>query len=419
MTIRFNSANKEYGWLSNFYPARLKRDFIDDEAVPSLQVTTWVSFNSVEHAFQASKCVDSKDAMKFLDENMDPVKAKYLGKTIKLRPDWEVAKDSVMEYWVRKKFKIPELREKLFQTGYEELVEYTYWHDQYWGVCSCNGWSVKRPNCTGNGQGKNKLGQILMKIRGEIQDAADGIEYKCDHSKLYEGDVCQKCRACFFLDDDDRVKYMSDADGTWNGPEACLACKKPLPLGRLWCNTACMDKKEEIVDPKKPDFTGKIVAVTGHRPDKLGGYDDETLARLTEYAMVVLEKIKPRLIITGMALGWDTAVALACVEMSIPFHAYIPGEWQPTAWKRNPAAQARWHDLCHKADRVVNCDPQNPGEYAAWKLQSRNEQMIDNAQLLLALWNGSRGGTYNAVDYARKNGRAIIQLWSKWEKGDF
>ena len=53
-----------------------------------------------------------------------------------------------------------DLKEMLLQTGDEELVEGNYWHDVYFGVCSC-------PKC-GN-KGENHLGKLLMKIRSEIK----------------------------------------------------------------------------------------------------------------------------------------------------------------------------------------------------------------------------------------------------------
>lgn len=41
------------------------------------------------------------------------------------------------------------------------------------------------------------------------------------------------------------------------------------------------------------------------------------------------------------------------------------------------------------------------GEYAVWKMQTRNEAMVDAADELWALWDGSSGGTKNCIDYAK------------------
>ena len=66
-----------------------------------------------------------------------------------------------MRKFLCKKFAIPELRQKLLDTGDAYLIEGTTWHDNYWGICTCD-------RCGGRGQ--NKLGQLLMEIRKEIRD---------------------------------------------------------------------------------------------------------------------------------------------------------------------------------------------------------------------------------------------------------
>jgi precorrin-6x reductase len=41
-------------------------------------------------------------------------------------------------------------------------------------------------------------------------------------------------------------------------------------------------------------------------------------------------------------------------------------------------------------------------------MQRRNMQMIDCADIVIAVWDGSTGGTKNAVDYAEESGLKII-----------
>ena len=71
-----------------------------------------------------------------------------------------------------------------------------------------------------------------------------------------------------------------------------------------------------------------IIAATGHRPDKLGGYGSIVADRLFHLAYETLEELAPTLVISGMALGWDMAVAEAAFCLDIPFHAYRPFEGQ-------------------------------------------------------------------------------------------
>ena len=161
-----------------------------------------------------------------------------------------------------------------------------------------------------------------------------------------------------------------------------------------------------------------ILAATGHRPDKLGGYDRHTIFALNQFAWQTLKKIKPDKVISGMALGWDQAVAQAAIELDIPLIAAIPFEGQGSRWPEK--SQARWKELVDNAYQVqIVC----PGGYAPWKMQKRNEWMVDNCEYLLALWDGSEGGTENCIEYAHKkiskiNSKmmAIDNVWDEWIK---
>lgn len=155
------------------------------------------------------------------------------------------------------------------------------------------------------------------------------------------------------------------------------------------------------------------LAVTGHRPDKLGGYGREAWNRLVEVAKGEIERLKPELVITGMALGWDQAIARACVSLEIPFDAYIPFAGQATVWPQE--AQDLYYALLRNArNKQVIC----PGKYAHWMMQARNVAMVDNCDQLLALWNGTKGGTENCVKYANKMGIPVINCWYSFSPAD-
>ena len=73
------------------------------------------------------------------------------------------------------------------------------------------------------------------------------------------------------------------------------------------------------------------VSFTGHRPHKLGGeynykgpYTEYILKRVEEE----LVKLKPALVISGMAIGTDQIAALQAIIMQIPVLAAIPFEGQ-------------------------------------------------------------------------------------------
>ena len=41
----------------------------------------------------------------------------------------------------------------------------------------------------------------------------------------------------------------------------------------------------------------------------------------------------------------------------------------------------------------------------------RNRKMVDDADGLLTVYDGSSGGTGAAIEYARRRGKSIISLW--------
>ena len=97
----------EYFFLSNFYPCRV--------------AFYGMCFPSVEAAFQAAKCATPNDRVQFLNLRQ-----------IKMRPDWEDRKLTIMHNLLVHKFNENlELIPKLLDTGGAVLVEGNTWHDNY------------------------------------------------------------------------------------------------------------------------------------------------------------------------------------------------------------------------------------------------------------------------------------------------
>lgn len=155
--------------------------------------------------------------------------------------------------------------------------------------------------------------------------------------------------------------------------------------------------------------TELIVAATGHRPKSLPrtGYN---LAPLIALAKSWLASRAPSVVISGMALGWDQAVAYAALDLGIPVHAYIPFIGQADAWPKH-SIEAYTVLLGRCAERVVVSD----GGYEVWKMQKRNEAMVDACDTVLALWNGEPGGTGNCVAYAEKQGKIVENLYEIYD----
>ena len=136
--------NGKYRFLSNFWSCILEWD---GQLYPS-----------VENAYQATKCADPDDRLKFVA--IKASEAKRLGRVIRMRPDWDSVKLDVMLRLVRRKFEDEKLASLLLETGAEEIQEGNWWGDTYWG--------------TVNGVGENHLGKILMKVRHELYAEGQG-----------------------------------------------------------------------------------------------------------------------------------------------------------------------------------------------------------------------------------------------------
>lgn len=152
-----------------------------------------------------------------------------------------------------------------------------------------------------------------------------------------------------------------------------------------------------------------IIAGTGHRPDKLPlGYHPSMMSLMKRTIRSVLPDNTTE-IISGMALGWDTALALVALEEGIPLVAAVPFVGQETRWKE--ADQKVHRQIVRRASRVVVV---SKGGYSPAKMQTRNMWMVDTADRILALWDGSDGGTANCVRYAQGERKLIENCWSRF-----
>ncbi|WCK56973.1 SLOG family protein (plasmid) [Aneurinibacillus sp. Ricciae_BoGa-3] len=170
-----------------------------------------------------------------------------------------------------------------------------------------------------------------------------------------------------------------------------------------------------------------IITVTGHRPDKLGnaynvshptnlaigkkmrefilsqaGYDNVTQSFVSDEVVTL---------ISGMALGVDTIWALVALKLRKRFsdkfrlECAIPCKNHSSRW--NESSKKQYADILLQADVVthVSTEPYKPS-----LMQKRNEYMVDKADLVFAVWDGSNGGTGNCVKYAKEQKRTIFVL---------
>lgn len=172
-----------------------------------------------------------------------------------------------------------------------------------------------------------------------------------------------------------------------------------------------------------------IITGTGHRPNKLGGwafYMDRGHNLLTELIKeelttlskkgIVIEKIN-----SGMAMGFDSCLAQAALELNIPLAAYVPFPGHHTSWGN--WSQSKYGELLVGAsERHIVCSKE---DLASGKVKShvqalfiRNEAMVDNSDVLMVLLDPQTrtGGTWGCVQYAiNKSNIKMHCIWKKME----
>ena len=154
-----------------------------------------------------------------------------------------------------------------------------------------------------------------------------------------------------------------------------------------------------------------IISGTGHRPGVYFDHSQETedkLIKLTEKTLLELGATK---VFSGMAIGFDTALAQAAVNLGIPLVAVVPFVGQENVWPQE--SQDKYKLLISKASEVIVV---SLGGYAAYKMQVGNQYLVDNCEILVALFNNKEmsGGTFNCVEYAIKTKRQIRNIWKEF-----
>jgi uncharacterized phage-like protein YoqJ len=114
--------------------------------------------------------------------------------------------------------------------------------------------------------------------------------------------------------------------------------------------------------------------------------------------------------ITGMAIGADQLFAEAVMRHKIArmcrLVAAVPFAGQESKWPQ--ASQAKYNHILSFCDHVQIV---SEGSYSPQKMQIRNVWMVDNADVVLAVWDGKRsGGTWNCLTYALEQGKMVLRL---------
>jgi uncharacterized phage-like protein YoqJ len=153
---------------------------------------------------------------------------------------------------------------------------------------------------------------------------------------------------------------------------------------------------------------------TGHRPNKLPGRYDKCHIYLKNPLKEELQRIKERYNITkaycGMALGFDQIAAAVCLDLDIPVVASIPCKNYESKWPK--FSRDIYNSLLESIESSGGEIIYLKDNYTPSCLQIRNIYMVDHSAVVLACWDGSDGGTSNCIDYAKRQCREIINMWT-------
>lgn len=135
------------------------------------------------------------------------------------------------------------------------------------------------------------------------------------------------------------------------------------------------------------------IALTGHRPERLRGKEKE----IKQWIDSTLGNITIEEIYSGMAQGADQIIANYAISNNIPLICCYP-------FKKNYYHEKEKYIISKAKDTRFISE-----EYSKKAYWIRDKYMVDNCDVLLAVWDGIKvGGTWITVEYAQKIGKPII-----------
>lgn len=147
---------------------------------------------------------------------------------------------------------------------------------------------------------------------------------------------------------------------------------------------------------------------TGHRPEKLHREEEEINEELEKMIKAAIGDGYTTFI-SGMARGvdiWAAEIVLMIKDYNpeIKLICAVPYEGFEKSWSKE--WQDAYHEVLDRADLVEYICP----HYSRGCFQIRNKWMVDHSDVVIAVYNGEKGGTKNTIDYAKKAGVEVRVL---------
>lgn len=150
------------------------------------------------------------------------------------------------------------------------------------------------------------------------------------------------------------------------------------------------------------DSKNNCVCFTGHRPEKLTIPEDKVKSGLEQQIVQAIANGYTTFI-TGMAPGvdlWAGKIVADLRDNGLPIKLVAANPYPSFGKNWEPEWKSQHQQILARADLVESvCKGYNKGCFMA-----RNKWMVDHSNLVIAVFNGEKGGTKNTIDYARKQG---------------
>ena len=154
---------------------------------------------------------------------------------------------------------------------------------------------------------------------------------------------------------------------------------------------------------------------TGHRPDKLPWGSDERDSRCLALKRSLTRELEDlyrrgfRHFISGMAQGCDLYFAEAALSLreqhpDLTVEGAVPCPTQADSWSEDQ--RRRWQNI------LVRCDLETlvQQHYDRFCMFRRDRYMVDRSAAILAVFDGTSGGTQYTLNYAMEKKLEILLL---------
>lgn len=159
----------------------------------------------------------------------------------------------------------------------------------------------------------------------------------------------------------------------------------------------------------------KTCCFTGHRPEKLPWGRNENDLRCIRLKQRIRDAVEAaceegyRHFICGMARGCDlyfaeTVLLLREERPEITLEAAIPCACQSASWSREQ--RGRWEELVRRCDKRTVLQQ----DYTPDCMLRRNRYMVDHSELVIAVYDGSSGGTRRTLEYALRQKIPFVDI---------